>query len=145
MLREVEQQGTRYGHANIGTGRRVLIEYVSANPTGPLHVGHGRGAAVGQAVIRLLRAIGYDVVGEYYINDPGRQMKLLGASVYARYRQLSGETIQFPEDGYHGTYITEVAQRIKEQLDQVAADLTPDALEARLPGACISRAHRTHS
>ena len=63
VLREVEQQGTRYGQANIGTGRRVLIEYVSANPTGPLHVGHGRGAAVGQAVIRLLRAIGYDVVG----------------------------------------------------------------------------------
>jgi arginyl-tRNA synthetase len=131
VLREVEQQGTRYGHANIGTGRRVLIEYVSANPTGPLHVGHGRGAAVGQAVIRLLRAIGYDVVGEYYINDAGRQMKLLGASVYARYRELSGATIQFPEDGYHGTYITEVAQRIKEQLDQVAVDLTPDDLEAR--------------
>ena len=131
VLREVEQRGTRYGHANIGTGRRVLIEYVSANPTGPLHVGHGRGAAVGQAVIRLLRAIGYDVVGEYYINDAGRQMKLLGASVYARYRELSGESIQFPEDGYHGTYITEVAQRIKAQLDQVAADLPPDELETR--------------
>ncbi|MBX3318268.1 MAG: arginine--tRNA ligase [Nitrospira sp.] len=131
VLREVEQQGSRYGHATIGTGRRVLIEYVSANPTGPLHVGHGRGAAVGQAVIRLLRAIGYDVVGEYYINDAGRQMKLLGASVYARYRELSGETTQFPEDGYHGTYITEVAQRIKKQLDQVAADMSPDALETR--------------
>ncbi|MBX3334445.1 MAG: arginine--tRNA ligase [Nitrospira sp.] len=131
VLREVEQQGSRYGHATIGTGRRVLIEYVSANPTGPLHVGHGRGAAVGQAVIRLLRAIGYDVVGEYYINDAGRQMKLLGASVYARYRELSGETTQFPEDGYHGTYITEVAQRIKKQLDQVAADMSPDTLETR--------------
>jgi len=131
VLREVEQQGTRYGHANIGAGRRVLIEYVSANPTGPLHVGHGRGAAVGQAVIRLLRAVGYDVVGEYYINDAGRQMKLLGASVYARYRELSGETIQFPEDGYHGTYITEVAQRIKAQLDKVAVDMPPDDLETR--------------
>ncbi|MBK9309059.1 MAG: arginine--tRNA ligase [Nitrospira sp.] len=131
VLREVEQQGIRYGHADIGTGRRVLIEYVSANPTGPLHVGHGRGAAVGQAVIRLLRAIGYDVVGEYYINDAGRQMKLLGASVYARYRELSGESLQFPEDGYHGTYITEVARRIKEQLGQVEADMTPDALETR--------------
>ncbi|GKS66097.1 arginine--tRNA ligase [Nitrospira sp.] len=131
VLREVEQQGSRYGHATIGTGRRVLIEYVSANPTGPLHVGHGRGAAVGQAVIRLLRAIGYDVVGEYYINDAGRQMKLLGASVHARYRELSGETSQFPEDGYHGTYITEVAQHIKEQLDQVAADMPPEDLETR--------------
>ncbi|MGE0645672.1 MAG: arginine--tRNA ligase [Nitrospira sp.] len=131
VLREVEQQGDRYGHSNIGTGRRVLIEYVSANPTGPLHVGHGRGAAVGQAVLRLLRAVGYDVVGEYYINDAGRQMKLLGASVYARYQELSGKTIEFPEDGYHGSYITEVAQRSKEQLDRVAGDLTPDDLEAR--------------
>jgi arginyl-tRNA synthetase len=131
VLREVEQQGNRYGHATIGTGRRVLIEYVSANPTGPLHVGHGRGAAVGQAVIRLLRAIGYDVVGEYYINDAGRQMKLLGESVYARYQELSGQTIEFPEDGYHGIYITEVAQRIKGQLDRAAGALTPGDLEAR--------------
>ncbi len=131
VLREVEQQGNRYGHATIGTGRRVLIEYVSANPTGPLHVGHGRGAAVGQAVIRLLRAIGYDVVGEYYINDAGRQMKLLGESVYARYQELSGQTIEFPEDGYHGIYITEVAQRIKGQLDRAAGALTPGDREAR--------------
>jgi arginyl-tRNA synthetase len=138
VLREVEQQGTRYGRANVGTGRRVLIEYVSANPTGPLHVGHGRGAAVGQAVIQLLRAIGYDVVGEYYINDAGRQMKLLGASVYARYRGLSGQTVEFPEDGYHGTYIIEVAQRIKEQLDRAAGDLTPGDLEAR----CLALAYQ---
>ncbi len=131
VLHEVEQQGTRYGQANIGTGRRVLVEYVSANPTGPLHVGHGRGAAVGQAVCRLLATIGYDVAGEYYVNDAGRQMKLLGASVYARYQELSGRTIDFPEDGYHGTYITAVAQQIREQLDRVAGELTPRDLEAR--------------
>jgi arginyl-tRNA synthetase len=131
VLHEVEQQGTRYGQANIGTGRRVLVEYVSANPTGPLHVGHGRGAAVGQAVCRLLATIGYDVVGEYYVNDAGRQMKLLGASVYARYQELSGRTIDFPEDGYHGTYITAVAQQIREQLDRVAGELTSRDLEAR--------------
>ncbi len=131
VLREVEQQGARYGRANTGTGRRVLVEYVSANPTGPLHVGHGRGAAVGQAVCRLLSTIGYDVVGEYYINDAGRQMKLLGASVHARYLELSGRTVDFPEDGYHGTYITAVAQQIKEQLDPVAGELTPRDLEAR--------------
>jgi len=131
VLHEVEQQGTRYGQANIGTGRRVLVEYVSANPTGPLHVGHGRGAAVGHAVCRLLAAIGYDVVGEYYVNDAGRQMKLLGASVYARYQELSGRTIDFPEDGYHGTYITAVAQQIREQLDRIASELTPRDLEAR--------------
>jgi arginyl-tRNA synthetase len=131
VLREIELQGSRYGRAAVGTGRRALVEYVSANPTGPLHVGHGRGAAVGQAVVRLLGAVGYDAVGEYYINDAGRQMKLLGASVYARYRGLSGDTVEFPEDGYHGSYITWVAQEIKEQLDREAGALTPADLETR--------------
>jgi len=131
VLREIESQGVRYGRTAVGAGRRVLVEYVSANPTGPLHVGHGRGAAVGQAVVRLLDAIGYDAVSEYYINDAGRQMKLLGASVYARYQELSGHTVEFPEDGYHGSYITSVAQQIKEQLDPVAGQLTPADLETR--------------
>lgn len=131
VLREIESQGVRYGRTAVGAGRRVLVEYVSANPTGPLHVGHGRGAAVGQAVVRLLDAIGYDAVSEYYINDAGRQMKLLGASVYARYQELSGHTVEFPEDGYHGSYITSVAQQIKEQLDPVAGELTPADLETR--------------
>jgi arginyl-tRNA synthetase len=131
VVRDIEVQAGRYGRAALGDGRRVLVEYVSANPTGPLHVGHGRGAAVGQAVIRLLRAIGYEVVGEYYVNDAGRQMKLLGASVYARYLELSGRTIEFPEDGYHGSYITLVAHQIKEQLDRVTGELTPADLEAR--------------
>ncbi len=131
VVRDIEGQAGRYGRAALGDGRRVLVEYVSANPTGPLHVGHGRGAAVGQAVIRLLRAIGYEAVGEYYVNDAGRQMKLLGASVYARYQELLGRTIEFPEDGYHGSYITSVAHQIKEQLDRVAGELTPADLEAR--------------
>jgi arginyl-tRNA synthetase len=131
VLREIESQGARYGRTAVGAGRRVLVEYVSANPTGPLHVGHGRGAAVGQAVVRLLNAIGYDAVGEYYINDAGRQMKLLGASVYARYQELSGRIVEFPEDGYHGSYITSLAQQLKEQLDPVAGELTPADLETR--------------
>ncbi|MGZ8384410.1 MAG: arginine--tRNA ligase [Nitrospira sp.] len=131
VLREIESQGARYGRTAVGAGRRVLVEYVSANPTGPLHVGHGRGAAVGQAVVRLLDAIGYEAVSEYYINDAGRQMKLLGASVYARYQELSGQTIAFPEDGYHGSYITLLAQQLKEQLDRVAGELTPADLETR--------------
>ncbi|TKB70133.1 MAG: arginine--tRNA ligase [Nitrospira sp.] len=131
VLREVELQGARYGRTAVGAGRRVLVEYVSANPTGPLHVGHGRGAAVGQAVVRLLDAIGYEAVSEYYINDAGRQMKLLGASVYARYQELSGQTIAFPEDGYHGSYITSLAQQLKEELDRVAGELTPADLETR--------------
>ncbi|MGQ0665814.1 MAG: arginine--tRNA ligase [Nitrospiraceae bacterium] len=131
VLREVESQGPAYGRADLGHRRRVLVEYVSANPTGPLHVGHGRGAAVGQAVADLLEAVGYDVVREYYINDAGRQMKLLGASVFARYEELSGRAAEFPEDGYHGTYITAVAERIKRQLGDAAKEVAPAELEAR--------------
>ena len=115
VLREIEMQGSAYGRAEMGQRRRVLVEYVSANPTGPLHVGHGRGAAVGQAVANMLKAVGYDVVSEYYINDVGRQIKLLGASVYARYEELSNRPVEFPSDGYHGSYITAVAKRMKQQ------------------------------
>ena len=121
VLREIEMEGSAYGRAEMGQRRRVLVEYVSANPTGPLHVGHGRGAAVGQAVANMLKAVGYDVVSEYYINDAGRQMKLLGASVYARYEELSNRPVEFPSEGYHGAYITAVAERVKQQL---GAELT---------------------
>jgi arginyl-tRNA synthetase len=116
VLREIEMEGSAYGRAEMGQRRRVLVEYVSANPTGPLHVGHGRGAAVGQAVANMLKAVGYDVVSEYYINDVGQQMKLLGTSVYARYEELSNRPVEFPSEGYHGAYITAVAERVKQQL-----------------------------
>ncbi len=131
VLREIEREAAAYGQADIGQGRRVLVEYVSANPTGPMHVGHGRGAAVGQAVVKLLRTVGYDVVSEYYINDAGRQMKLLGASVYARYEELSGRPGEFPADGYHGTYITAIAERVKSQLGSTLAGLAPADAEER--------------
>ena len=121
VLREIEMEGSAYGRAEMGQRRRVLVEYVSANPTGPLHVGHGRGAAVGQAVANMLKAVGYDVVSEYYINDAGRQMKLLGASVFARYEELSNRPVEFPSEGYHGAYITAVAERVRQQL---GAELT---------------------
>ncbi len=100
VLSEIEAQGHAYGTSDLGKGRRVLVEFVSANPTGPLHVGHGRGAAVGQAIAHLLTATGHKVVSEYYINDAGRQMKLLGGSVWARYQELEGLSVPFPEDGY---------------------------------------------
>lgn len=131
VLKEIEAQGAAYGRADLGRKQRVLVEYVSANPTGPLHVGHGRGAAVGQAVARLLDAVGYDVVSEYYINDAGRQMKLLGESVYARYRELCGQVVEFPADGYHGTYITAVAERLKRELGDALAGLSPGEVEER--------------
>ncbi len=131
VLRDIEDQASSYGRTDVGTGKRVLVEYVSANPTGPLHVGHGRGAAVGQALVKMLRAVGYEVVSEYYINDAGRQMKLLGASVNARYAELSGQPAEFPADGYHGLYITGVAERVKQELGKTLAGLSSVEAEAR--------------
>jgi arginyl-tRNA synthetase len=109
-LFEIDSEGFGYGLKNIGKGERVLLEFVSANPTGPLHVGHGRGAAIGDALGNLLAAVGYDVSREFYINDAGRQVRLLAQSVYARYQQALGNAVPFPDDGYHGSYIEEIAQ-----------------------------------
>lgn len=131
VLREIETQGAAYGRTAMGQGRRVLLEYVSANPTGPLHVGHGRGAAVGQAIAQLLQAAGYDVVQEYYINDAGRQMKLLGSSVYARYQELLGRSVTFPEDGYRGAYIEAVAGQVREQAGDSLLGLPAGQAEQR--------------
>jgi len=97
---------------NIGNGRKVQVEFVSANPTGPLHIGHGRGAAVGNAICNMLRAAGYQVEREFYINDAGVQVRLLGESVFAKYQQLLGENIPFPEDGYKGDYIESMAREL---------------------------------
>ncbi|MEW6162882.1 MAG: arginine--tRNA ligase [Nitrospirota bacterium] len=97
---------------DIGKGRRVQIEFVSANPTGPLHLGHGRGAATGEALSNLLEAGGYKVEREYYINDAGKQVKLLGLSVFARYKQLLGIEYPFPEEGYRGDYVEDIANTI---------------------------------
>jgi arginyl-tRNA synthetase len=109
-LFDIDTEGARYGLTDIGEGERVLVEFVSANPTGPLHVGHGRGAAIGDALANLLTAVGYDVEREFYINDAGRQMKLLKDSVKARYLESHGQVVAFPEDGYHGEYIKEIAE-----------------------------------
>src|SRR3990170_4476118 len=109
-LFDIHAEGARYGLTDIGKGEKVLVEFVSANPTGPLHVGHGRGAAVGDALANLLAATGYDVKREFYINDAGRQVRLLASSIYARYQQVLGNNAPFPEDGYHGGYIEEIAK-----------------------------------
>jgi arginyl-tRNA synthetase len=102
--------GPNWGNSSVGGGERIQVEFVSANPTGPLHVGHGRGAAVGDVLANLLAAAGWKVEREYYINDAGRQMSLLGKSVLARYRQALGKECELPEDGYKGDYIREVAR-----------------------------------
>jgi arginyl-tRNA synthetase len=104
--------GEAYGQLTKKDGPKIQVEYVSANPTGPLHVGHGRGAAAGSALVNLLRAAGYPVESEYYINDAGNQMNILAQSVNARYLELLGQDVEFPENGYHGEDIKVTAQRI---------------------------------
>ncbi len=115
VVKNIIKQGANYGLSDVGAGQLVLLEFVSANPTGPLHVGHGRGAAYGATVANLLRAIGYQVDNEYYVNDAGRQMDILATSVYLRYV----ETDKFPDNGYQGDYIIDLAKKINgiEKLD----------------------------
>jgi len=114
-LLEILKAGEKYGQTNLGFGKKILIEFVSANPTGPLHVAHGRAAALGDAFTRLLRAIGFTVEQEYYVNDMGNQMTLLGQSVKIRYRELLGEKIELPDAGYKGDYIIDIAKALQEK------------------------------
>ena len=107
--------GTQYGQLPNKGNRPIQVEYVSANPTGELHVGHGRGAASGSAIVNIMRAAGYNVEAEYYINDFGNQMNNLAKSVNARYLELFGQKVEFPEDGYHGADIIDTARRIKDR------------------------------
>ena len=113
VLQEVLTADRRYGATDLGRGDKIQVEFVSANPTGPLHVGHGRGAAVGDSVANILAFCGYAVQREYYLNDSGRQIQTLGRSVFMRYRELFGEAIDFPEDCYQGDYIRDIAVQIK--------------------------------
>jgi arginyl-tRNA synthetase len=110
VIRQVLEQGPRYGHSTEGRGRRVQVEFVSANPTGPLHVGHGRGAAVGDSLARILEASGWEVTREFYYNDAGAQINNLALSVQARCLGYGPGDPHWPEDGYRGEYISEVAE-----------------------------------
>jgi len=111
VVARVLQQGAQYGHVSTPSGKHVMVEFVSANPTGPLHVGHGRQAALGDAIASLLETQGHAVTREYYYNDAGAQIENLALSVQARAREIHGEAVAFPEDGYRGEYIREIAQR----------------------------------
>ncbi len=111
-FQKILDEGEKYGQLPKKDAPKIQVEYVSANPTGLLHVGHGRGAAAGSALVNLLRAAGYPVESEYYINDAGNQMNNLARSVNARYLELLGQDVEFPEDGYHGQDIIDTAQRI---------------------------------
>ncbi len=109
LIPRILQQGQGFGRSDLGAGRKVQVEYVSANPTGPLHVGHGRGAAYGSVVADLLEAVGFQVHREYYVNDAGRQMDILATSVWLRYLELCDETLSFPANGYKGDYVWDIA------------------------------------
>ena len=134
-LQQVAAQGAAYGRSNVGAGRKIMVEFVSANPTGPMHVGHGRGAAYGATLSNLLDATGHTVYREYYVNDAGRQIDILAVSVYLRYLELCGETVAFPSNGYRAEYILPVAralhaqrgEALKRDAQEIARGAPPDA------------------
>ncbi|HTU64651.1 MAG TPA: arginine--tRNA ligase [Steroidobacteraceae bacterium] len=134
-LTNVTAQGDAYGRSQVGAGRKVMIEFVSANPTGPMHVGHGRGAAYGATLGNLLEATGHTLYREYYINDAGRQIDILAVSVYLRYLERVGETVVFPSNGYKAEYILPVAAALqakhgdvlKRPFADIAAGVPADA------------------
>ncbi len=156
--------GERWGRSDAGQGRSVLVEFVSANPTGPLHVGHGRGAAYGAALSNIMEAAGFAVTREYYVNDAGRQMDILATSVWLRYLERLGEAVVFPSNGYQGDYVRDIAAALQTQVgdalrhpvDAVYAAVPADAPEGdkeahidglianakRLLGEAYDRVHR---
>ena len=130
-LARIVREGDAYGRSDAGQGRPVVVEFVSANPTGPLHVGHGRQAALGDAISELLAWAGWKVQREFYYNDAGEQINKLTRSVWARYQQQLGEDVAFPEDGYHGGYIREIAAELAaEHGERFRGDDSPAALDA---------------
>ncbi len=134
IIRQIHEQNSQFGKSRSGAGKKVQIEFVSANPTGPLHVGHGRGAAYGSAVSSLLQAAGFEVQREYYVNDAGRQMDILATSIWLRYLERCGETIPFPGNAYRGNYVREIStaiyhragERYRKHAAEVIDGLPPD-------------------
>ena len=135
VVTEILDAGEQYGRSQLGKGQAVQVEFVSANPNGPLHVGHGRGAAIGDTVASLLAAVGFNVQREYYVNDAGRQMDILTTSIWVRYLELCGENIPFPANGYQGNYVYEIARTLEHDCgktlchsaQKITAGLPPDA------------------
>ncbi|MBW6485050.1 MAG: arginine--tRNA ligase [Syntrophobacterales bacterium] len=131
LLADVERSGDAYGQSTVGGGKKVQVEFVSANPTGPLHIGHARGAVVGDVVANILAAAGFDVFREYYVNDAGNQMNNLGKSVFRRYQELQGRQVELVEGLYQGDYIKDIAAEIMKKdkdvhLDRDEADVVPE-------------------
>lgn len=125
VMRQVQQEDDKFGHQNIGNSEKIQIEFVSANPVGPMNVVNARAAAVGDTLGRLFEALGYDVTREYYVNDAGNQARLFGQSIAARYLQLKGQDVEFPEDGYPADYVVDLANDLLEEhpdLDKLSWD-----------------------
>lgn len=122
ILEKIDREGDQYGKSAIGKGQRVQVEFVSANPTGPLHIGHARGAVIGDVISNILTASGYSVSKEYYINDVGKQMNTLGRSVLLRYKELCGVQVEFPDDHYRGEYIYDLAREILAKEGKIYLD-----------------------
>ncbi|MBO67917.1 MAG: arginine--tRNA ligase [Acidiferrobacteraceae bacterium] len=133
VIEEIRNSKQDYGKSKIGAGQKVLVEFVSSNPTGPLHVGHGRGAAYGDALVRVLQAAGYDAQSEYYINDAGRQIDILALSIWIRYLELCGDSIAFPEGLYLGDYIFDIAAQLRREDGNAHYQVSSDLFES-LPG-----------
>ncbi|MEI7752127.1 MAG: arginine--tRNA ligase [Candidatus Omnitrophota bacterium] len=131
VLLEIHKQDKNYGKSEFGKGKKTILEFVSANPTGPLTIAHGRQAAVGDCLARILKFSGHTVHSEYYLNDAGRQMRMLAQSVWVRYNELLGIEMPFPEDGYQGDYVREIARDIieKEKKDSLLKDPEAKAVE----------------
>ncbi|MBL4851695.1 MAG: arginine--tRNA ligase [Gammaproteobacteria bacterium] len=144
VVGEILTQAENYGLSNHGQGKKIQLEFVSANPTGPLHVGHGRGAAYGATLANLLTAIGYTVEREYYVNDAGRQMDILATSIWLRYLEACGETLTFPSNGYQGDYIHDIAANVfKDKGDslKISAAQVFDKVPADEPAGGNKEAH----
>ncbi|GIV09318.1 MAG: arginine--tRNA ligase [Fimbriimonadales bacterium] len=133
VVRHILEQGDRYGALTLGAGKRMMIEFVSANPTGPLTLGHGRNAAVGDVLARLYEAAGYTVEREFYINDGANSLQIrnFALSVLTRFRQLQGAPAAMPEDGYHGEYVKEIAQQLREAYGDAFAEGEPEEVLKR--------------
>ncbi len=117
-LNEITTQNSKFGQQNLGQGQKVQVEFVSANPTGPLHIGHGRGAVYGDVLGNILKQVGYDVSKEYYVNNAGNQIQTLGRSIYLRILELKDQKIEFPEECYQGNYIIEIAKELNQNAAQ---------------------------
>ena len=139
VLHEIEREGDRYGDSDYGQGKRVMIEFVSANPTGPMHLGNARGGALGDCLAAVMQKAGFDAYREFYVNDAGNQIEKFAASLEARYMQLFDADFPFPDDGYQGTDIIERAEQFKEEFGGSLTEVTPEERRKALVDFALPR------